>query len=71
MLNEQPKQMRVTLFTEKTTPGKKLTPSNVAFLSRWISSCEMADILNEPIFDDRIVKIKTHTYNLYANTTIR
>ncbi|KYN12352.1 hypothetical protein ALC57_15465 [Trachymyrmex cornetzi] len=30
------------------------------------------DILNiggEPIFDDRIVKIETHTYNLYANTT--
>jgi len=32
----------------------------------------MADILNiidEPIFDDRIVKIDTHTYNPYANTT--
>ncbi|KYQ51394.1 hypothetical protein ALC60_09504 [Trachymyrmex zeteki] len=32
----------------------------------------MTDILNiasEPIFDDRIVKIETHTYNLYANTT--
>jgi len=32
----------------------------------------MADILNiggEPIFDDRIVKIETHTYNPYANTT--
>jgi len=31
----------------------------------------MADILNiggEPIFDDR-VKIETHTYNPYANTT--
>ncbi|KYN13283.1 hypothetical protein ALC57_14532 [Trachymyrmex cornetzi] len=30
------------------------------------------DILNiggEPIFDDRIVKIETHTYNPYANTT--
>ncbi|KYN15261.1 hypothetical protein ALC57_12516, partial [Trachymyrmex cornetzi] len=33
---------------------------------------EMVDILNiigEPIFDDRIVKIETHTYNPYANTT--
>jgi len=33
---------------------------------------EMADILNiggEPIFDDRVVKIETHTYNPYANTT--
>ncbi|XP_011858352.1 PREDICTED: uncharacterized protein LOC105555914 [Vollenhovia emeryi] len=32
----------------------------------------MADILNigrEPIFDNSIVKIETHTYNLYANTT--
>jgi hypothetical protein len=32
----------------------------------------MADILNikgEPIFDDRIVKMETHTYNPYANTT--
>jgi len=32
----------------------------------------MTDILNiedEPIFDDRIVKIETHTYNLFANTT--
>ena len=30
------------------------------------------DILNiegEPIFNDRIVKIETHTYNPYANTT--
>ncbi|XP_070159584.1 uncharacterized protein [Polyergus mexicanus] len=32
----------------------------------------MTHILNirsEPIFDDRIVKIETHTYNPYANTT--
>jgi len=32
----------------------------------------MTDILNiedEPIFDDRIVKIETHTYNPFANTT--
>ncbi|XP_036138439.1 uncharacterized protein LOC118644311 [Monomorium pharaonis] len=32
----------------------------------------MTSILNvedEPIFDDRIVKIKTHTYNPFANTT--
>ncbi|XP_011865787.1 PREDICTED: uncharacterized protein LOC105560892 [Vollenhovia emeryi] len=32
----------------------------------------MADILNigrEPIFDNSIVKIETHTYNPYANTT--
>ncbi|XP_018312909.1 uncharacterized protein [Mycetomoellerius zeteki] len=32
----------------------------------------MTDILNiarEPIFDNRIVKIETHTYNPYANTT--
>ncbi|XP_071578901.1 uncharacterized protein [Temnothorax nylanderi] len=29
----------------------------------------MADIGGEPIFDDRIVKIETHTYNPYANTT--
>ena len=27
------------------------------------------NITGEPIFDDRIVKIKTHTYNPYANTT--
>ncbi|KYN14491.1 hypothetical protein ALC57_13297 [Trachymyrmex cornetzi] len=34
----------------------------------------MIDILNitgEPIFDDRIVKIETHTNNPYANTTFR
>jgi len=33
---------------------------------------EMTDILNiggEPIFDDSVVKIETHTYNPYANTT--
>ncbi|KYN26661.1 hypothetical protein ALC57_03970, partial [Trachymyrmex cornetzi] len=33
---------------------------------------EMTDILNikdEPIFDDRIVKIETHPYNPFANTT--
>ncbi|XP_029673650.1 uncharacterized protein LOC115241860 [Formica exsecta] len=33
----------------------------------------MIDILKiggEPIFDDRIVKIETHTYNPYANTTL-
>src|SRR5436190_20332200 len=32
----------------------------------------MSDILNiggEPIFDERIVKIETHTYNPYGNTT--
>jgi len=32
----------------------------------------MTDILNiedDPIFDDRIVKIETHTYNPFANTT--
>jgi len=32
----------------------------------------MADILNiggKPIFDNRVVKIETHTYNPYANTT--
>jgi len=32
----------------------------------------MTDILNieaEPIFDNRIVKIETHTYNPFANTT--
>jgi len=32
----------------------------------------MVDILNikgEPIFDDRIIKMETHTYNPYANTT--
>jgi len=31
----------------------------------------MTDILNikEPIFDDRVVKIETHTYNPFANTT--
>ncbi|KYN42486.1 hypothetical protein ALC56_03032 [Trachymyrmex septentrionalis] len=41
----------------------------------WDSRCatfEMTDILNiksEPVFDDRIVKIETHTYNPFANTT--
>ncbi|XP_024870068.1 uncharacterized protein LOC112453512, partial [Temnothorax curvispinosus] len=34
----------------------------------------MTEILNiggEPVFDDRIAKIETHTYNLYANTTFK
>ena len=34
----------------------------------------MTDILNiegEPIFDDRIVRIKTHMYNPYVNTTFK
>ena len=43
------------------------------FYDLWDSSWEMSrDILHigsEPIFDDRIVKIETHTYNPYANTT--
>ncbi|KYN18876.1 hypothetical protein ALC57_08806 [Trachymyrmex cornetzi] len=49
--------------------------SNVKFYNLWDSRCatfEMIDILNitgEPIFDDRIVKIETHTYNPFANTT--
>ena len=30
---------------------------------------DILDIEEEPIFDDRIVKIETHTYNPYANTT--
>ena len=33
----------------------------------------MAHILNisgEPVFDDRITKIETHTYNPYANATL-
>jgi len=37
-----------------------------------VSSYEIADILNiigESIFDDRIIKIESHTYNSYANTT--
>jgi len=32
----------------------------------------MTDILNiedKPIFDDRIIKIETHAYNPFANTT--
>jgi len=32
----------------------------------------MTDILNignDPIFDDRIVKLEVHTYNPFANTT--
>ncbi|XP_070162993.1 uncharacterized protein [Polyergus mexicanus] len=31
--------------------------------------CDILSIGGEPIFDDRIVKIETHTYNPYANTT--
>ena len=30
---------------------------------------DILDIDDEPVFDDRIVKIETHTYNPYANTT--
>ena len=59
---------------------KKLSASNVTFLNSlgfplWDSRCaifEMTDILNikdESIFNDRIVKIETHTYNPFANTT--
>ncbi|XP_070166138.1 uncharacterized protein [Polyergus mexicanus] len=31
--------------------------------------CDILSISGEPIFDDHIVKIETHTYNPYANTT--
>jgi len=55
---------------------KKLSvTSNVTFLKSFAILCaifEMTDILNikdETIFDDRIVKIETHTYNLFPNTT--
>ena len=30
---------------------------------------DILDVEEEPIFDDRIVKIETHAYNPYANTT--
>ena len=30
---------------------------------------DILHIGDEPIFNDRIVKIETHTYNLYVNTT--
>ncbi|XP_071648504.1 uncharacterized protein [Temnothorax longispinosus] len=30
---------------------------------------KILNIESEPVFDDRIVKIETHTYNPYANTT--
>ncbi|XP_011167840.1 uncharacterized protein LOC105201509 [Solenopsis invicta] len=30
---------------------------------------DILSIGGEPVFDDRIVKIETHTYNPYANTT--
>jgi len=44
------------------------------FYNLWDSRCEISknDILNtedEPIFDDRVVKIETHTYNPFANIT--
>ena len=31
---------------------------------------EILDITDEPVFDERIVKYETHTYNPYANTTM-
>jgi len=30
---------------------------------------DISNIEDESIFDDRIVKIETHTYNSFANTT--
>jgi len=54
---------------------KKLNASNVAFLTifgiRGAKYLKITDILNiELIFDDHIVvKIETHTYNPFANTT--
>ncbi|KYN28159.1 hypothetical protein ALC57_02428 [Trachymyrmex cornetzi] len=56
-------------------PRRSLARRMLNFYNLWDSRCatfEMIDILNitgEPIFDDRIVKIETHTYNLFANTT--
>jgi len=32
-------------------------------------SIDILNIKNDLIFDDRIVKIETHTYNPFANTT--
>ncbi|KYN16312.1 hypothetical protein ALC57_11430, partial [Trachymyrmex cornetzi] len=54
---------------------RSLARRTLNFYNLWDSRCatfEMIDILNitgEPIFDDRIVKIETHTYNPFANTT--
>ncbi|XP_020297615.1 uncharacterized protein LOC109862108 [Pseudomyrmex gracilis] len=31
--------------------------------------CDILNVRGEPIFDDRIVKIETHTYNPYVNTS--
>ncbi|KYN10796.1 hypothetical protein ALC57_17061 [Trachymyrmex cornetzi] len=54
---------------------RSLARRTLNFYNLWDSRCatfEMIDILNitgEPIFDDRIVKIVTHTYNPFAITT--
>jgi len=52
-------------------PRKKFTAFNIAFLKS-LDFIIRNDILNntgDRIFDDRIVKIETHTYNPYTSTT--
>jgi len=49
-----------------------VTFSNVTFSKSLCAAFEMIDILNikdDPILDNRIVKIETHTYSRFANTT--
>jgi len=58
------------------TKKKRLNASNVAFLqfynslgfAKYLKMTNILNIEDEPIFD-RIVKIETHTYNPFDNTT--
>jgi len=59
------------LYQEKKTQRVERCISTI-FGIRGAKYLKMTNILNiedEPIFDDRIVKIETHTYNSVANTT--
>jgi len=69
-------QHLVVNFNHSIVPRKKTKHVerciSTIFGIRSAKYLKMTDILNiedEPIFDDRIVKIETHTYNSFANTT--
>ncbi|KYN15597.1 hypothetical protein ALC57_12182 [Trachymyrmex cornetzi] len=67
-----PKEYPITLRANCNTMRSQRVERYIFKLFGIRALFEMTDILNikdEPIFDDRIVKIETHTYNPFTNTT--
>ncbi|XP_076248090.1 uncharacterized protein LOC143187758 [Calliopsis andreniformis] len=53
-------------FTNKTAYDIKASPK---YIERKKKRMNILNIAEQPMFDDRFVKLVTHTYNPYANST--